>query len=262
MEHPAGPEGRRGTADRPTEILIVDDDDALLRWEAAILSAEGYVVRTARSGGEALAAVDERVPDLVLLDLLLPDLDGYVLHELIRKRASLPVLVVSILPSAGESVLRGADAFVQKPPDPDRLVSSVKELLGEAPRETRVLVVEDDEPTRALYRTVLELRTPFGVVEAENGRQALATLAEDPLVRLVITDVHMPEMNGVELVRALRADPRWRELPVIVQTSDALMARSGVWAELGVERALEKDEFRRWLRETVSRRVGTRSAGV
>ena len=65
----------------------------------------------------------------------------------------------------------------------------------------------------------------------------------------------MPEMNGVELVRAMRRDPRFRELPVIVQTSDSLMARSDVWTELNVEQSLEKDQFRRWLRETVSRRA-------
>jgi CheY-like chemotaxis protein len=59
-------------------------------------------------------------------------------------------------------------------------------------------------------------------------------------------------MNGVELVRAMRRDPRFRQLPVIVQTRTRLMARSDVWTELNVEQSLEKDQFRRWLRETVS----------
>ena len=68
-----------------------------------------------------------------------------------------------------------------------------------------------------------------------------------------MTDVHMPQMNGLELVRALRADPRWFDLPVLVQTSDALLAHDNVWTELHVERALEKDEFRTWLRDTVAR---------
>lgn len=237
------------------DVLLVDDDEAVLAWESAVLAQEGYAIRTARDGAEALSAIEARVPDLVLLDLLLPDLDGFVLHALIRERSSLPVLVVSVVPSGGESVLRGACGFVQKPPDPEALLAAVRQALGEPSRPTSVLVVDDDEPTRALYRTVLELKTPYAVVEAADGLEALGRLRADPSIRLVITDVHMPEMNGVELVRAMRGDERLRELPVIVQTSDSLMARSGVWAELNVEQAMDKDDFRRWLRETVTRRV-------
>lgn len=61
----------------------------------------------------------------------------------------------------------------------------------------------------------------------------------------------MPVMNSLEIVRAMRADSRWASVPVLVQTSDARLARDKVWSQLHVEKALENPEFRRWLLDSV-----------
>ena len=234
-------------------ILIVDDEPDFLAWEKSLLEADGHEVFGASSGTAALRALDLFRPELVFLDILLPDLDGHVGQELIQERSSIPVVLVSALAAEGESVLWGASGFVRKPPRPDQLLDAVRRHVRKPSTDTAILIVDDDESLCRFYRTVLEMQTSFQVLEAYDGKQALAALEREPRIRLVVTDVHMPEMNGLELVRAIRADPRWCDLPILVQTSDSLLAHDNVWAELHVERALEKEEFRTWLRETVTR---------
>ena len=236
-------------------LLLVDDDPDFLRWEAAVLSADGHAVSIATTGAEALRAVETAPPDLVLLDILMPDIDGRLLHEQICKRAKVPVVFVSVIRQAGESVLRGASGYITKPLDPVRLVSAVEGALGPATDPGMVLIVDDDPDIRALFRTVLTT-SGYRVDVAPNGVAALERLGQEPRVGLVITDVHMAPMNGIQLVRAMRQDRRFEQVPVIVQTSDDMVARDNCWVELGVERIMVKDKFLAWLRETVRSRVG------
>jgi CheY-like chemotaxis protein len=237
-------------------LLLVDDDPDFLRWEAAVLSADGHEVLIATTGAEALRAVEEARPDLVLLDILMPDIDGRLLHEQICQKADIPVVFVSVIRQAGESVLRGASGYITKPLDPVRLVSAVEGALGPTTTDPGViLVVDDDADIRSLFRTVLTT-SGYKVDLAPHGAAALERLAREPRVGLVITDVHMLPVNGIQLVRAMREDPRFEQVPVIVQTSDDMVARDNCWVELGVERIMVKDKFLRWLRDTVRRRVG------
>jgi CheY-like chemotaxis protein len=104
--------------------------------------------------------------------------------------------------------------------------------------------VDDDADIRQCYRFVLEPR--FTVLEAEHGREALDVLAGEE-VALLVVDVHMPVMNGVELIRAIRDDPRLRAVPVIVQTSDRAAARAPIWTDLQVEQTVMKNDFMAWL---------------
>jgi CheY-like chemotaxis protein len=236
-------------------LLLVDDDPDFLRWEAAVLAADGHEVKTATTGAEALKAVEDSRPDLVLLDILMPDIDGRLLHEQICKKADVPVVFVSVIKQAGESVLRGAQGYITKPLDPARLVTAVEGALGTTTEPGTILVVDDDADIRSLFRTVLRT-SGYEVDVAANGVAAFERLGREPRIGLVITDVHMVPMNGIQLVRAMRADPRFEQLPVIVQTSDDMVARDNCWVELGVERIMVKDQFLRWLRDTVRRRVG------
>jgi CheY-like chemotaxis protein len=236
-------------------LLLVDDDPDFLRWEAAVLSADGHEVKVATTGAEALRAVQEATPDLVLLDILMPDIDGRLLHEEICKKADVPVVFVSVIRQAGESVLRGASGYITKPIDPTRLVTAVEGALGPAVDPGTILIVDDDPDIRSLFRTVLRT-SGYTVDLAPNGEAALARLGQEPRVGLVITDVHMTPVNGIQLVRAMRQDPRYEQVPVIVQTSDDMVARDNCWVELGVERIMVKDKFLRWLRDTVRSRVG------
>ena len=114
-------------------ILVVDDDPAVTSVLRRGLSYEGFAVETAGSGAEALAAARERYPDLVILDVMMPEMDGFAVLERLRAAdAHLPVLLLTAKDTTADEVAglhRGADDYVVKPFEFDVLVAHVRALL-------------------------------------------------------------------------------------------------------------------------------------
>ncbi len=103
----------------------------------------------------------------------------------------------------------------------------------------RVLVVEDEPHISLIIRTRLE-QGPFDVMLAENGPEALASLAAHPDTRLVLLDLMLPGMSGIDVLRALRADVRWQTLPCLVLTAAGQDAQFRDAAELGATDVMTK----------------------
>jgi excisionase family DNA binding protein len=126
---------RSGRAGRPGPlVLIVDDDAGLRKYVRASLEAEGYAVREAGSAEEGLAALEEESPDLILLDVMMPEVDGWEMLRRVQKRhgvGAIPVIMFSgrVDDGAAEAASRGAQGFIGKPFDPESLVESTKQLL-------------------------------------------------------------------------------------------------------------------------------------
>jgi two-component system, OmpR family, lantibiotic biosynthesis response regulator NisR/SpaR len=113
-------------------ILVVDDEPEIVQFIGDALQDEGYAVATAVDGQEAVELASRRRPDLVVLDMTLPRLDGQaVAAEIRRLYGDLPILLITADGRAQEKALRvGAYDYLRKPFDLDRLVSSVQERLG------------------------------------------------------------------------------------------------------------------------------------
>jgi excisionase family DNA binding protein len=128
----SGPGGR--TKEGPL-VLIVDDDPGLRGFVRASLELEGYSVREAGSADEGLSAIDQEPPDLILLDVMMPYVDGWEMLRRLQEKhgvGSIPVLMFSgkVDPEeAGEVTERGAQGFVGKPFDPQQLIESAKQML-------------------------------------------------------------------------------------------------------------------------------------
>jgi excisionase family DNA binding protein len=128
---------RSGAGARSTEgpvVLIVDDDDKLREFVRVNLEMEGYTVREAASAREGLDALEEQSPDLVLLDVMMPEMDGWEMLRQIHERhgmGAIPVIVFSgqVEEDAGEVVSRGAQAFIGKPFSPQSLIERTKALV-------------------------------------------------------------------------------------------------------------------------------------
>ncbi|RYC04146.1 response regulator [Nocardioides zhouii] len=130
-----------------TFVLVVDDDPAMRRTLSINLRARDYDVETAGDGRSALQIVDERMPDVVLLDLGLPDLDGIAVLTQLRSFTQVPVIVVSARTESDDKVEAldlGADDFITKPFSIEELLARVRATSRRAGREEPDLVVEVD----------------------------------------------------------------------------------------------------------------------
>lgn len=225
------------------KLLLLDDDEHALTWMSAALEDQGHEVATFTSAREALTYLERSTPDLIVADILMPELDGIAFAALVRRRRDVPLMFVSIARKRAEAVLVGAIGYVQKPATAEEIRAAVERILGERTRRNTVLVVDDDPDVCALYHDFLESR--FEVLSATSGKEALEVL-RSRRVDLAIVDVHMPIMNGAELIRAIRADPSLEGLPIVVQTSDHGAIRMPIWGSLGVSKVMSKPSFIAW----------------
>lgn len=116
----------------PTKILVIDDDLAITDLMSMLLKTHGFEVITTNSGAEGVKLVEEKNPNVVLLDLMMPDLDGWQVSKAIRTFSNVPILILSAIndPSMVASVLdTGADDFLVKPVPSCVLVAHIRKMV-------------------------------------------------------------------------------------------------------------------------------------
>lgn len=215
-------------------ILLIEDNRPNRDLARYLLEAHGMACEEAVDGESGLVLARSGRPDLVICDLQLPGIDGFEVLRGIRSEASLagvPVIAVTAYAMVGdrERILgAGFDGYISKPLDPQGFVGQIASYLrmdgparvsqaSPARQGARILVVDDRAANRELLQSVLGY---FGhtVIQAQDGAAALAAIrVKQP--DLIITDLLMPNMDGEELCRQLRADPLTADLPVIIHTA-------------------------------------------
>jgi CheY-like chemotaxis protein len=233
---------------------MVDDDAGALAWMVPALESRGHIVRGFSQGQAALSAMETWTPDLIIADILMPEMDGLTFARLTRRYRGVPLMFISIAQKQADAVIAGAVGYVRKPATADQVRDAVEQVLGRGAERNTILLVDDDVEILGLYQTFLEPR--FAVVCAVNGLAALEVLAARH-VDLAIVDVHMPVMNGAELIRRIRSTPALAQLPVVVQTSDRGALAAPVWRDLQVSRLINKIDFLEWLNGRIGQHVGT-----
>jgi DNA-binding response OmpR family regulator len=132
----------------PTSILVVEDEGSIASFVSLYLKNAGYTVRTASSGSEALSQVAAQMPGLIVLDLMLPDIDGIEVCKRIRQRSDVPILMLTARDEDVDKIIGlevGADDYLTKPFNPRELVARVKSILRRATPERRDLESETIE---------------------------------------------------------------------------------------------------------------------
>ncbi|MCB1341274.1 MAG: response regulator [Pseudooceanicola sp.] len=234
-------------------VLIVEDDPAQLEGLKALLGGDGVETVGASTAAEGLETLRGQSFDCMVLDMTLPDASGFdVLETLDREEGPVPPVIVYTareLTEAEELRLRrhSRSIIIKGAKSPERLIDEVTlflhQVVSELPAEQRemlnrslnrdsvldgrrILVVEDD--IRNIY-ALTGIFEPHGVEVqiARNGREALEHLgrAADsaaPPVDLMLMDVMMPEMDGLTATREIRAQERWKHLPIIMLTAKAM----------------------------------------
>jgi two-component system KDP operon response regulator KdpE len=119
------------TEEKKRCVLVVDDQPKVLRFVEIDLKVRGFEVITATSGSEALELVRSARPDIMLLDIIMPRMNGFEVLEKLRDFTKLPVIAFSASPGNYHDAMRlGANDFVTKPFQPDEMASRIKSLLG------------------------------------------------------------------------------------------------------------------------------------
>jgi CheY-like chemotaxis protein/HAMP domain-containing protein len=230
-------------------LLVVEDDPAERVSITQLLGHDDIVIETVESGAEALHALRTHGADCVVLDLKLPDMSGFDVLESIRDDETLndiPIVVFTGRELSAEEdaqlhsiarsvVVKGVESperlldetalFLHRvaadlPPAKqamlNRLHGSDEDLLARS-----VLLVDDDARNIFALSSVLE-RRGMNVQTATTGKEAIAMLESSPDIAIVLMDIMMPDMDGYETMQAIRANARWRRLPIVALTAKAM----------------------------------------
>jgi len=201
-------------------LLVVDDDAPLALALTSGATAWGMQAEVATSLAQARKAIAQTRPDVVLLDLCFPDSteSGFeLLAELTTYVPPVPVVVFTAQESFADRVKvarMGGRGFLQKPVSPDQVWQAIAQVLQQSSTpEAKLLIVDDDLQLLDFLRTLLE---PWGFnLTLLNDPQQFWNTLEQFVPDLLILDVEMPDLSGIDLCQVVRNDPRWSDLPVL-----------------------------------------------
>ncbi len=209
--------GSPGAAGKTDWVLVIDDDPAQRDLMSRFLAREGFGARTAPDGPSGIALARTLKPKAILLDVMMPGMDGWSVLSALKADPELdriPVVMVTFASERSLATSLGAADYVAKPVKWDRfkqVMDRFRDAVGD------VLVIDDSPDTRERLRRALE-RDGWTVAQASNGREALDRIGQ-ALPRVILLDLTMPIMDGFAFLQALRERPDCRDLPVIVLSS-------------------------------------------
>jgi CheY-like chemotaxis protein len=224
-------------------VLVIDDDIAVREYVDHYLSNEGFNIALASGGQEGLEKARELKPDVITLDILMPDIDGWSVLSALKSDPELrdiPVVVMSMVEDRSTGVKLGAAEYLSKPVDPKRLTSIINKYKNGG---SSVLLLEDDENARALMRRVLE-RDGWSVTDSANGEEGLLAL-DSGIPEIIVLDLLMPKMDGFQFLSAIEDREDMADVPIIVVTAKDLTERDKSQLTDQVKRVLEKGQYSR-----------------
>ncbi|MBD3309477.1 response regulator [candidate division KSB3 bacterium] len=231
------------------KILVVDDDPLNVKFLSKQLASEGYTIIQAYSGAEALEKVEQRIPDLILLDIMMPGIDGYEVTKQLKtdpKTQDIPIILITALHSPDDKIRgleAGADEFLNKPVDTTELRARIRSLLslkqyGEQlqnrvqsqqlvsgaaephpqlpSRPKTVLLVEDEEIVAHLMLSYLK-HEPYALEHVRDGASAIER-AKKGDIDLILLDLLLPGMDGFDVCQHLKQIPETQYIQIIIIT--------------------------------------------
>lgn len=162
-------------------VLVVEDEPSIAEIATLYLRRAGYEVQTAKDGQEALELISDQMPDLIVLDLMLPQLDGYELTRWIRDQSNVPIIMLTARRSEADRIAgleMGADDYVVKPFSPQELVSRVRAVL----RRTMKSPMIESEKALSFQNLTIDPRTRLVTV---NNEEIILTVKEFDLLWLL-----------------------------------------------------------------------------
>jgi len=229
-------------------VLIVEDNARESNLLKNYLEDAGYAVMQAGTGAVALDMMAACKPDLITLDLMMPDMDGFeFLNEKanFREYQDIPVMIVSGMDNPDKGLNLGANAVVRKPTRKDAFLNIVDSLIAGHPSDIKptVLVVDDDPRAVKIISSYFDA-DDYRVVKTHGGAEALKA-AKQGVPDLIVLDLMMPDMDGFEVIHRLKQEKKMRAIPIIVMTAKILTGDERRELMRHVQAIEEKGSFNR-----------------
>jgi signal transduction histidine kinase/CheY-like chemotaxis protein len=220
---PAGSEADDERVNVPSgaasRVLVVDDDPGAREHLYRVLTREGFEVATCANAEDAVAKAVAFNPSAVLLDVMMPHMDGWTVLKQLRadeRTADIPVIMQTLLDAEHVALALGADGYLRKPLSRASVLRALSRVrLKDAPS---AMLIDDDRDARERLARVLR-RDGWSVVEFADGKAALDALP-DARPDVVLVDLVMPVMDGHAFVNAVRSRDEWADLPIVVLTAE------------------------------------------
>jgi signal transduction histidine kinase/CheY-like chemotaxis protein len=209
-----------------TDVLVIEDDPSAVRLLRTYLEGDGYDVRFVQDGPSGMAAARAKPPAAIILDILLPGTDGWeVLRELKADPdlRDVPVIIVTVVDERGLGLALGAVDYFLKPVDRTALLDRLGRYTFTTKvktRPVRVLAIDDDPAALVLIDSALRPEG-FDVVTAGGGQEGIDRASAETF-DLVVCDLLMPEVDGFDVVTALKSDPSTSEVPILILTAHTI----------------------------------------
>ena len=221
-------------------VLIVDDDEGVRRLFAYELESLGVRILEAGDGRTAIELATAERPDAILLDVLMPGVDGWETLRLLKQRPetrNIPVVILSVVDNRAFGLSLGAFDYLLKPIETSALVDSLSRA-GVLANRGHLLVVDDDPDVRNLLAQGL-VSAGYRVQSAEGGAEALAAMSKER-PSAVLLDLMMRPPDGFEVLCRMREDEELRAIPVIIVTAKDLSERDREVLRGAAQRVIHK----------------------
>lgn len=257
---------------RDTNILLVEDNEDAIVQMKIVLEHENYSYAIARGGKEALNYIQHTIPDGIILDLMMPDVDGFEVLEKLRGTDStkyIPVLVLTAKDLTKKDLARLSSNNIQQlilkgDIDFDGLTAKIRMMLGKMSTQKadskkgkpeskrtnktgkksykgtglpKVLIVEDNPDNMTTLKAILN--DNYNIEEATDGEQGLAS-AKSLLPDLLLLDMSLPKLDGEKIVGILRSDEKTKNIPIIAVTAQAMIGDKEHFIKIGCDGYISK----------------------
>lgn len=218
----------------PKTVLVIEDNQLNLKLVKGLLTIGKFNTLTAHDAETGIELARKHKPDLILMDIQLPGLDGLSATRMIKSDKNLkhiPVIALTSYAMQGDdqkAKAAGCNGYVTKPIDTRNFIDILKSYLknnssqrpaaNDSTRPKPTILIVDDEPKNVKLLAARLSRSPFRLEKAYSGREAIKKV-QTILPDLILLDVMMPQMDGYEVTRHLKSDSEFSQIPIILVTS-------------------------------------------
>jgi len=222
------------------KILVIDDDPTITKLLSSRLETYTYDVVTAADGVEGLEKFRQEKPDLIILDIVMPRLDGYNFVLEFKKIADLkatPIIILTVKEDMREIFgMEGINDYIVKPFLMNDLVKKIDKHLKAPVR--KILIVDDAKDSVELIEELLQLRG-YKIVKAADGFEGL-DINQKEKPDLVLLDVMMPKLDGYHVCRMIKFDNKYKDVAIIIVTAKTQEKDKTLGTEVGANEFLTK----------------------